>query len=60
MSVTEWRTHFRRAMNEQDSQASTRAVDALLNYETVKVHFGNEAFERPRYDENLQRLEQAR
>ena len=58
VSVTEWRTHFRRAMNEQDSKASTRAVDALLNYETVKV-FGNEAFERSRYDENLQRLEQA-
>ena len=58
VSVTEWRTHFRRAMNEQDSKASTRAVDALLNYETVKV-FGNEAFEQARYDENLQRLEQA-
>ena len=56
VSVTEWRTHFRRAMNEQDSKASTRAVDALLNYETVKV-FGNEAFERSRYDENLQRLD---
>ena len=59
VSVTEWRTHFRRAMNEQDSKASTRAVDALLNYETVKV-FGNEAFERSRYDENLQNLRLAR
>ena len=58
VSVTEWRTHFRRAMNEQESRASTRAVDALLNYETVKV-FSNEAFEQTRYDENLRRLERA-
>ncbi len=58
VSVTEWRTHFRRAMNEQDSQANTRAVDALLNYETVKV-FGNEGFEQARYDDNLRRLERA-
>jgi ATP-binding cassette, subfamily B, heavy metal transporter len=58
ITVTEWRTHFRRAMNEQDSRANTRAVDALINYETVKV-FGNEGFERERYDENLQRLERA-
>jgi ATP-binding cassette, subfamily B, heavy metal transporter len=58
ITVTEWRTHFRRAMNEQDSRANTRAVDALINYETVKV-FGNEGFERERYDDNLQRLEKA-
>jgi ATP-binding cassette subfamily B protein len=58
VSVTEWRTHFRRAMNEQDSKASTKAIDALLNYETVKS-FGNEAFEHARYDENLQLLERA-
>jgi ATP-binding cassette, subfamily B, heavy metal transporter len=58
ITVTEWRTHFRRAMNDQDSRANTRAVDALINYETVKV-FGNEGFERERYDENLQRLERA-
>ena len=58
VTVTEWRTHFRRAMNEQDSKANTRAVDALINYETVK-YFGNERFEQARYDENLQRLEQA-
>ena len=57
ISVTEWRTHFRRAMNEQDSKANTRAVDALINYETVK-YFSNERFEQGRYDENLQRLEQ--
>jgi ABC-type transport system involved in Fe-S cluster assembly fused permease/ATPase subunit len=58
ITVTEWRTHFRRAMNEQDSKANTRAVDALINYETVK-YFGNERFEQARYDENLRRLEKA-
>jgi ABC-type transport system involved in Fe-S cluster assembly fused permease/ATPase subunit len=58
VSVTEWRTHFRRAMNEQDSKANTRAIDALINYETVK-YFGNERFEQERYDVNLQRLEKA-
>jgi ATP-binding cassette subfamily B protein len=58
ITVTEWRTHFRRAMNEQDSKANTRAVDALINYETVK-YFSNEQFEQGRYDENLQRLERA-
>ncbi len=56
VTVTEWRTHFRRAMNEQDSKANTRAVDALINYETVK-YFSNEKFEQGRYDENLKRLE---
>jgi ATP-binding cassette subfamily B protein len=58
ITVTEWRTSFRRAMNEQDSKASTKAVDALINYETVK-YFSNEKFEQARYDENLQRLERA-
>jgi ATP-binding cassette subfamily B protein len=58
VTVTEWRTHFRRAMNEQDSRANTRAIDALINYETVK-YFNNERFEEQRYDENLQRLEKA-
>ncbi|MEY2892844.1 MAG: hypothetical protein RJA98_2752 [Pseudomonadota bacterium] len=58
VTVTEWRTGFRRAMNEQDSRANTKAVDALINFETVK-YFGNEGFEQARYDENLQRLEQA-
>ena len=58
ITVTEWRTHFRRAMNEQDSKANTKAVDALINYETVK-YFGNEGFEQTRYDENLKRLETA-
>src|SRR5260221_635250 len=54
VTVTEWRTHFRRAMNEQDSKANTRAVDALINYETVK-YFSNEHFEQSRYDDNLKR-----
>ena len=52
--VTEWRTSLRRTMNEQDSRANQRAVDALLNYETVKI-FGNEAHEARRYDDNLHR-----
>jgi ATP-binding cassette subfamily B protein len=58
VSVTEWRTHFRRAMNEQDSRANTRAIDALINYETVK-YFNNERFEEARYDDNLRHLEKA-
>ncbi|WP_293779990.1 ABC transporter ATP-binding protein/permease [uncultured Oxalicibacterium sp.] len=56
--VTEWRTHFRRTMNDLDSRASTRAIDSLLNYETVK-YFGNEDYEAKRYDEGLQRYEAA-
>jgi ATP-binding cassette subfamily B protein len=56
--VTEWRTQFRRQMNELDSTAHTRAIDSLLNYETVK-YFGNEAFEARRYDESLERLRRA-
>jgi ATP-binding cassette subfamily B protein len=58
VTVTEWRTAFRRAMNEQDSKANTKALDALLNYETVK-YFSNESFEQARYDENLGNLERA-
>jgi ATP-binding cassette subfamily B protein len=58
VTVTEWRTAFRRVMNEQDSKANTKALDALLNYETVK-YFSNEPFEQARYDDNLQRLEKA-
>ncbi|MCE2860583.1 MAG: ABC transporter ATP-binding protein/permease [Oxalobacteraceae bacterium] len=56
--VTEWRTNFRRTMNELDSKANTRAIDSLLNYETVK-YFSNEAYEAKRYDDGLQRYEQA-
>ncbi len=56
--ITDWRTGFRRQMNELDSKANTRAIDSLLNYETVK-YFGNEAFEARRYDESMQRWEKA-
>ncbi len=59
VSVTEWRTQFRRQANEFDSAAHTRAVDSLLNYETVK-YFNNEDFEARRYDESLDRLRRAR
>jgi ATP-binding cassette subfamily B protein len=52
ISLTEWRTQFRREMNELDSKAHSRAIDALLNYETVK-YFNNEDFEARRYDEGL-------
>jgi ATP-binding cassette subfamily B protein len=56
--VTEWRTHFRRTMNELDSKANVKAIDSLLNYETVK-YFNNEAYETRRYDESMQRWEKA-
>ncbi len=52
VTVTEWRTQFRKQVNEFDSSAHTRAIDSLLNYETVK-YFGNEGFEAKRYDESL-------
>ncbi|MCC7182113.1 MAG: ABC transporter ATP-binding protein/permease [Rhodocyclaceae bacterium] len=52
--VTNWRTHFRREANELDARANTRAVDSLLNYETVK-YFNNEDYEAQRYDEQLRR-----
>ncbi|MEQ8393801.1 ABC transporter ATP-binding protein/permease [Thalassobaculum sp.] len=58
MSVTEWRLKYRRAMNEQDQQANTKAIDSLLNYETVK-YFGNEEHEAGRYDRSLERYEEA-
>ncbi|WP_199052988.1 ABC transporter ATP-binding protein/permease [Aquitalea sp. ASV15] len=50
--VTEWRTVFRRSMNDLDSKANAKAIDALINYETVK-YFNNEAYEEARYDRNL-------
>jgi ATP-binding cassette subfamily B protein len=56
--VTEWRTQYRRAMNDMDSKANQKAIDSLLNFETVK-YFGNEAFEARRYDENLLRYQTA-
>jgi ATP-binding cassette subfamily B protein len=56
--VTEWRIKFRRHMNESDSEANTKAIDSLLNYETVK-YFGNEEHEARRYDVALQRYEKA-
>ncbi|OGI41281.1 MAG: metal ABC transporter permease [Candidatus Muproteobacteria bacterium RBG_16_62_13] len=56
--VTEWRMIFRRTMNEMDSKANTRAIDSLLNYETVK-YFNNEGWEAARYNETLQKWEKA-
>ncbi|MCC7545499.1 MAG: ABC transporter ATP-binding protein/permease [Aquabacterium sp.] len=56
--VTQWRTQYRKVMNELDSKAHTRAIDSLLNYETVK-YFNNESFEAARYDEALEKLRQA-
>ena len=56
--ITEWRTQFRKQMNELDSTAHSRAIDSLLNFETVK-YFNNEDFEAHRYDENLERYRKA-
>jgi ATP-binding cassette subfamily B protein len=58
IAVTEWRIDIRRRANELDSKANTRAIDSLLNYETVK-YFGNEEFEAGRYDRSLRRYEDA-
>jgi ABC-type transport system involved in Fe-S cluster assembly fused permease/ATPase subunit len=58
IAITEWRMDIRRRANELDSGANTRAIDSLLNYETVK-YFGNEEFEARRYDENLHKYEDA-
>ena len=57
-SLTNWRTHLRRTANELDSAANSRAIDSLLNYETVK-YFNNEAFEATRYDAQMAQWETA-
>ena len=59
VQVTQWRTHIRRQMNELESASQARAIDALLNYETVK-YFDNEAWEARRYADSLERLRRAR
>jgi ATP-binding cassette subfamily B protein len=56
LMITEWRMVFRREMNEMDSKANTRAIDSLINYETVK-YFGNEKFEAQRFDEHMEKWE---
>jgi ABC-type transport system involved in Fe-S cluster assembly fused permease/ATPase subunit len=58
ISLTNWRTQFRQQMNELDSKAHSKAIDSLLNYETVK-YFNNGGFEARRYDESLDRLRRA-
>jgi len=59
IKVTEWRTKYVREANAKDNQSNSRAVDSLLNYETVK-YFNNERFEAQRYDSDLEEWEQAR
>ncbi len=56
--LTEWRTKYRRDMNDRDTEANTKAIDSLINYETVK-YFGNEAHEVRRFDSSLQQYERA-
>ncbi len=56
--TTEWRLKYRRAMNEKDTEANTKAIDSLLNFETVK-YFGNEVHEANRYDTSLRSYERA-
>lgn len=58
LAVTEWRMVYRRSMNDLDSQANSKAIDALLNFETVK-YFGNEKYEVARYDRNLASWEES-
>ncbi|WP_341910209.1 ABC transporter ATP-binding protein/permease [Ferrovibrio terrae] len=58
LAITEWRTKYRRQMNDEDTRANTRAIDSLLNYETVK-YFTNEAHEADRYDDAMMRYERA-
>jgi len=58
VKITEWRLHFRRTMNDLDSKANVRAVDSLINYETVK-YFGNERFESERYNKSMAAWQEA-
>jgi ABC-type transport system involved in Fe-S cluster assembly fused permease/ATPase subunit len=58
VAITQWRIQFRRQANQFDSAAHSKAIDSLLNYETVK-YFNNEAFEARRYDESLEQLRRA-
>ncbi|MCF8467972.1 MAG: ABC transporter ATP-binding protein/permease [Sneathiella sp.] len=58
LAITEWRLQFRRTMNEKDSEANTKAIDSLLNFETVK-YFGNETHEARRFDRALAGYEKA-
>ncbi|KAM0064410.1 putative ABC-type Cd(2+) transporter [Helianthus debilis subsp. tardiflorus] len=58
LAVTQWRTKFRTDMNKADNDASTRAIDSLINYETVK-YFNNEQYEAEEYDKYLKRYEGA-
>jgi ATP-binding cassette, subfamily B, heavy metal transporter len=58
ITVTDWRTNFRRTMNDLDSKANIKAIDSLINYETVK-YFGNEDYEAQRYDHSLEHWEVA-
>ncbi|KAL7582268.1 hypothetical protein Lser_V15G42072 [Lactuca serriola] len=58
LTITQWRTKFRKIMNKADNDASTRAIDSLINYETVK-YFNNEQFEADEYDKYLKRYEDA-
>ncbi len=59
VKATEWRTRYVRAANKADSSSNTRAIDSLINYETVK-YFTNEAFEAKAYDQQLEKWEQAK
>lgn len=58
MAVTEWRMHYRHEMNAYDSEANSRAIDGLINYETVK-YFNNEEYELKRYNNTLEKWEDA-
>jgi len=58
LSITEWRLQIRRILNNRDAEANTRAIDSLLNYETVK-YFGNEGMESARYDQSMQAYQEA-